>query len=99
MPLTVELGGAKARLAELVARVEAGEEVIIARGRQPVARLAPSELTRRAPVEQAIEDIGLAHPRKAGHGRGARLEAGRVVRSDPEATGSRPQRSLKGAKR
>ena len=39
MTLTLEIGEAKARLAELVARVEAGEEIVIARGREPAARL------------------------------------------------------------
>ena len=32
---------AKTTLSKLVARVEAGEEIVIARGRQPVARLVP----------------------------------------------------------
>ena len=39
MTLTVEIGQAKARLSELVAKAEAGEEVIIVRGHEPVARL------------------------------------------------------------
>ena len=41
MPLTVNIGEAKTRLSELIARVEAGEEVVIARGNEPAARLAP----------------------------------------------------------
>lgn len=32
---------AKTKLSQLVARVEAGEEVILARGKQPVAKLVP----------------------------------------------------------
>ena len=39
MTLTVKIGEAKARLSELVAKAEAGEEIIIARGYKPVARL------------------------------------------------------------
>jgi prevent-host-death family protein len=57
MPLSVEISEAKARLSEFVARAEAGEEIVIARGGQPVARLAPFDLTRRARVEQAIEAV------------------------------------------
>ena len=57
MTLTVKIGEAKTRLSELIARVEAGEEVIIARGREPVARLAPLDGERRARVGQAIADI------------------------------------------
>ncbi|HSZ93488.1 MAG TPA: type II toxin-antitoxin system prevent-host-death family antitoxin [Acetobacteraceae bacterium] len=32
---------AKTHLSQLLARVEAGEEIVLARGRQPVARLVP----------------------------------------------------------
>ena len=39
MSLTVKIGEAKARFSELVAKAEAGEEIIIARGREPVAGL------------------------------------------------------------
>ncbi len=39
MTLTVKIGEAKARFSELVAKAEAGEEIIIARGHEPVARL------------------------------------------------------------
>ena len=39
MSLTVKIGEAKARFSELVAKAEAGEEIIIARGHEPVARL------------------------------------------------------------
>ncbi|MGA2841899.1 MAG: type II toxin-antitoxin system prevent-host-death family antitoxin [Steroidobacteraceae bacterium] len=41
MSLTVNIGEAKARFSELVANAEACDEVIIARGNEPVARLAP----------------------------------------------------------
>lgn len=41
MTSTFKIAEAKAHFSELVARAEAGEEVIIARGDRPVARLAP----------------------------------------------------------
>jgi antitoxin (DNA-binding transcriptional repressor) of toxin-antitoxin stability system len=37
--VTVKVGEAKTHLPDLLARVEAGEEIIIARGDEPVARL------------------------------------------------------------
>ena len=49
MSITVKIGEAKARLSELVAKVEAGEEVVIPRGNEPVARLAPLDIERVAP--------------------------------------------------
>jgi prevent-host-death family protein len=42
-PVTIH--DAKTNFSKLVARVEAGEEIIIARGKTPVARLAPLERT------------------------------------------------------
>ena len=39
MTLTVKVGEAKPHLSELLAKVEAGEDVVIARGNEPVARL------------------------------------------------------------
>jgi prevent-host-death family protein len=62
MTITVKVGEAKTRLSELLARVEAGEEVIIARGNAPVARLAPLDVQERR--RAAIEAI------KAERGRG-----------------------------
>ncbi len=38
---TVTIHAAKTNLAKLLARVEAGEEIIIARGDTPIARLTP----------------------------------------------------------
>ena len=43
MPRTVNVGGAKARLSHLIARAEAGEDVIIARDGVPAARIVPLE--------------------------------------------------------
>ena len=54
MTITVRVGEAKTHLSDLLARVEAGEEIIVARGNEPVARLTRIEtssrsLPRRAP--------------------------------------------------
>ena len=55
MTITVKIGDAKTRLSELIARVEAGEEFVIARGDAPVARL--SRFRRDNDVRAAIADI------------------------------------------
>ena len=56
MTITVNIGEAKTRLSELVAKVEAGEEVVIARDNRPVARLAPlaEQARARAIVEETL---------------------------------------------
>ena len=46
-PESVTISEFRARLAEMVGRVEQGEEVVIARGRQPVAKLVPLRRKRR----------------------------------------------------
>ena len=38
---TVTIHEAKTHLSKLIARAEAGEEIVIARGKEPVARLTP----------------------------------------------------------
>ena len=38
---TVTVHAAKTHLSKLLARVEAGEEIVIARGKTPIARLTP----------------------------------------------------------
>lgn len=38
---TVTIHQAKTHLSKLIARAEAGEEIVIARGKEPVARLMP----------------------------------------------------------
>lgn len=43
---TVTIHQAKTTLSRLIAEVEAGEEIVIHRGRVPVARLVPIELPR-----------------------------------------------------
>ncbi|MGO4436306.1 type II toxin-antitoxin system Phd/YefM family antitoxin [Rhizobium sp. RAF56] len=43
---TVTIHKAKTELSKLIARVEAGEEIILARGDKPVARLVPMTDTK-----------------------------------------------------
>jgi prevent-host-death family protein len=50
---TVTLHAAKTNLSKLVKRVEEGEEIILARGDKPVAKLVPLEAS-----EQASEALG-----------------------------------------
>jgi antitoxin (DNA-binding transcriptional repressor) of toxin-antitoxin stability system len=47
MSITVNIGEAKTRLSELVAKVEAGEEVVIARGNE-------NDQARRAAIVEAM---------------------------------------------
>jgi antitoxin (DNA-binding transcriptional repressor) of toxin-antitoxin stability system len=58
MSITVNIADAKARLSELVARAEAGEEVVIARDNSPLALL--SRLARVNSIRAAIEEIRAA---------------------------------------
>ena len=55
MGIVIKTGEAKTRLSELLTRVEAGEEVTIARGDVPVARLVP--IARHADAQAAVADI------------------------------------------
>ena len=50
MTLQVNVHEAKTQLSQLIARVEAGEEVVIARRGRPVVRLAPVEAPGRREV-------------------------------------------------
>ena len=43
---TVTIHAAKTTLSQLIARVEAGEEINLARGKQPVAKLVPLQPAR-----------------------------------------------------
>lgn len=43
----VTIHKAKTELSKLLARVEAGEEIVIARGDQPIAKLVPIELQKK----------------------------------------------------
>jgi prevent-host-death family protein len=48
MPTTVTVHEAKTKLSELLRRVEAGEEIVIARGEKPVAKLSAIDLKTEA---------------------------------------------------
>ena len=51
-PASYNIADARRQFSELVARAEAGEEIVISRGNHPVARLVP--LARHAPREPGI---------------------------------------------
>ena len=53
MPVTVKIGEAKRHLSEMLVRIEAGEEFVIARRGEPIARLVPFDVRgrRRAAIE------------------------------------------------
>jgi prevent-host-death family protein len=55
----IEVGSydAKARLPELLRRVEAGETVTVLRRGKPIARIVPIEADRRVEIRAAIERI------------------------------------------
>lgn len=55
MTLSVKVAEAKTHLSELLAKVEAGEEVIISRGNTPIAKL--SRIRRENNVEALIAEI------------------------------------------
>ena len=61
MTIRVKVGEAKTRLSELLAKVEAGEEVIISRGSDAIARL--TRIQPRSDVEAAIAEIRAARAR------------------------------------
>jgi prevent-host-death family protein len=47
---TVTIHQAKTNLSKLIARAEAGEEVVIMRGKEPVVRLTPISSRKRKPT-------------------------------------------------
>jgi prevent-host-death family protein len=53
---TVTIHEAKTNLSKLIARAEAGEEIIIARGKQPVAKLTAVACGKGRPVFGALKD-------------------------------------------
>lgn len=55
MSITVQIEDAKTHLTDLLVRVEAGEDVIIARGNDPIAKL--SRILNASDVRAAIEEI------------------------------------------
>lgn len=72
MSMIVNVQEAKTRLSELLRRVEAGEEVVIARAGTPIARIEGTSPTRRdlrspllpelpaVPVDALFEDLSAA---------------------------------------
>jgi prevent-host-death family protein len=61
MMSTVTVNAAKTNLSKLLARVEAGEEIVIARGRTPIARLSPinaSPAKRRFGAFKGVLTVG-----------------------------------------
>jgi prevent-host-death family protein len=75
--MKVTVSDAKGQLADLVRRAEAGEEVVLTRHGQPVARLVPVDSKRKTPEEKhrALEEI-VASAKAARLAREARGEAG-----------------------
>jgi prevent-host-death family protein len=62
MSIQMNIAEAKAKLSELVARAEAGEDVVIARDGVPVVVLRPANDAPRLTKEQAARRLGaLAH--------------------------------------
>ena len=59
-PEPVTISEFRARLAEMVGRAEQGEEVVIARGRQPVAKLVPLRHKRRRRLG-VLRELASAH--------------------------------------
>jgi len=58
MTIIADLTDAAARLEELIAQVEAGEEIIVCRDGAPVGKLVAFDAERRrATIEQTIEDV------------------------------------------
>lgn len=52
---TVTIHQAKTQLSKLIARAEAGEEIVIARGKDPVVRLTPVATAKRRPTFGALK--------------------------------------------
>lgn len=52
---TVTIHEAKTNLSKLIARAEAGEEIVIARGKEPVVRLTPVAAKKRRPIFGAMK--------------------------------------------
>ncbi len=54
---TVTIHEAKTNLSKLIARAEAGEEIVIARGKEPVAKLIPLSRRKRRPDFGALKGM------------------------------------------
>lgn len=73
---TMNIAEAKSKLSELVARAEAGEEVVIARNGKPSVRLQPVEaVVRRKPQLGAWAHLNLRIPDSVFFDRDHELEA------------------------
>jgi prevent-host-death family protein len=58
---TITIHAAKTTLSQLLARVEAGEEIILARGKHPVAKLvplSPQRETRQFGAMRGVISVG-----------------------------------------
>jgi prevent-host-death family protein len=61
MPATINIHEAKTQLSALVARAEAGEEIVVSRANKPAGRLvpvAPEPLQRRLGEAKGLVKIG-----------------------------------------
>ena len=58
---TYTIHAAKTNLSKLVARAEAGEEIVLARGKEPVAKIVP--MSRRSPSGSSARLKGKDHDR------------------------------------
>ena len=63
MSLNVKIGEAKTHLSDLIAKVEAGEEVIISRGPEPVARL--THIPRADDFDRLVREIKASRAARA----------------------------------
>lgn len=63
MSVTVKVGEAKTHLSALLAKVEAGEEIIITRGSEPIAKLSP--IRRDGDLATVVQQIKAARATRA----------------------------------
>ena len=61
MSTTVKVSEAKAHLSELLARVEAGEDVIISRGNDPIVRM--SRILKETDLQLLMNEVRAARTR------------------------------------
>ena len=61
MSTTVKVSEAKAHLSELLVRVEAGEEVIISRGNDPIVRM--SRIRKESDLQLLMNEVRAARSR------------------------------------
>jgi len=61
MSTTVKVSEAKAHLSELLVRVEAGEDVIIARGNDPIVRM--SRIRKESDLQLLMNEVRAARSR------------------------------------